>query len=106
MAAKRTKKEDTKRYKFDLAISADIHYFIPACKSDPLSTHFPTGQEITDRIRRSFKCFTTTSLSVEEINYIVVIVSCYDDSDTDYPPITYGVTPALVWPVEFGHDSE
>lgn len=106
MAVNRTKKEDTKRYKFDLAISADIHYFIPARKSEPLSTHFPTGQEITDRIRSSFKRSENTDVSVEEVEYVVVIVSCYDDSDTDYPPITYGANPALVWPSEFPYEME
>ena len=106
MAVKRTKKEDTKRYKFDLAISADIHYFIPACKSDPLSTHFPTGQEITARIRRSFEHSETTDVSVEEVKYIIVIVSCYDNLDTDYPPVAYGVNPALVWPSEFPYEME
>ena len=106
MVRKSTKKVDTKRYKFDLVIWADIHYMIPARSDAPLSTHFPTGQEITARIRNHFEHYEYTDVSVQDVSYIIIIVSCYDDSDTKYMPISYAVDPALVWPVEFPYDSE
>ena len=106
MAHKSTKQVDSKRYKFDLVIWADIHIMIPARFDAPFSTHFPTGQEITARIRNDFEENGDTDISVQDVSYIVVIVSCYDDSGTKYMPISYAVDPALVWPVEFPYDSE